>query len=350
MKSIVSVLIIIIISTSITGQTIKTIRHKGIKEAKSKVDANIPAVDKKTIEKWLYYMASDSMKGRKNGSPEMKITANWIAEKFKTFGLKTFKENDGYFQHYYIKKGKDSIPEQNVIGYIEGCNPELKKEYIIISAHFDHLGIVKPVMGDSINNGANDDASGICCLLGIAKTIQKMKAKPSRTLVFTAFSGEEISASGSRYFIKHTAFPPEEIYLNVNLEMVGLCTKIGLNNYSITGPDFSNLKDILNEYNRNSGWKLLDTMKHLDNLFFRADNVAFVGIKKEGDVFYGVPAHTFLTWNGEESLHKPFDEAGFINYDNLSGFTQYMSGVVVYLSKCKEEVNWTDGKLRRFKN
>jgi hypothetical protein len=345
MNKINKILMIMLISVSIMAQTSENSVQKPV--SKKKQETKIPVVEKQIMEKWLNFLASDSMKGRKNGSPEMKKAAIWIADNFKAFGLKAYKENDGYFQHYFIKRGKDSIPETNVIGFLEGNDPLLKKEYIVISAHFDHLGIGKPVNGDSIYNGANDNASGICGLLGIAKSIQKMKVKPGRSILFAAFSGEELSASGSRYYVRHMNFPVTSIYLNMNIEMIGQCTNIGTYNYAITGANFSTLKNILHSYNKNSKWKLIDTIKTMEDLFFRADNVAFVNVKRIENTIYGVQAHTFVTWNGEDSEHKPYDEVKLINFDNMINYIQYLSGITLYLSDCKTPIEWTDSRLKR---
>lgn len=343
MKKTTKIFIMMLISLSIMVQTGAVAVQK--RNIQAKKGTKIAVIDKKTVERWMNFLASDDMKGRKNGSPEMKKSAEWIAGNFKASGLKSFKENDGYIQNYFIKRGKDSIPERNVIGYLEGNDSVLKKEYIVISAHFDHLGISKPVNGDSIYNGANDNASGICGLLGIAKSLQKIK--PGRTIVFAAFSGEELSASGSKYFVRHTGFPVSSVYLNVNLEMIGLCTNLGANNYAITGAGYSNLKDILHNYNKGNKWKLIDTIKSMEEYFSKSDNVAFVNMKRNENIVYGVPAHTFLTWNGEESLHKPFDELKFINYDNMRNYISYLAEVTIYLSYCKEPVVWTDSRLKR---
>ena len=207
-------------------------------------DKKVPAIEKKTLENWMNYLASDSMRGRRNGSPEMKTAANWIAKKFKECGLKTFPNNDGYLQRYFIKRGKDSLAENNVVGYIEGSDPKLKNEYIVISGHFDHVGVGRPVNGDSIYNGANDNASGTCAVIGVAKTLSLMKAKPARTIVFAAFSGEEVGMRGSRFFTAHTGFPIENIYLNINFEMLGYCSVLGPNRYMITGPKNTNMSEI----------------------------------------------------------------------------------------------------------
>lgn len=312
-----------------------------------KKEKKIPAIEKKTLELWVNHISSDTMRGRKNGSPEMKIVAGWIAEEFKKAGLKVFPNYDGYLQHYFIKRSKDSIPESNVIGYIEGSDPKLKNEYIVISAHFDHIGVGRPVQGDSVFNGANDNASGTCAVIGVAKTLKMMKIKPARSIVFAAFSGEEMGMRGSRYFTGHAPFPIASVYLNVNFEMLGHCKILGENRYMITGPAMTNLKNILNDYNKDKNWKLVDTVKNLGGLFFASDNAAFANMKRIEKTSYGVPAHTFVIHNGEDHVHKTNDEAKYFNFDNYRSFIQYMSGLTVYLAANKTPVDWINPGFKR---
>lgn len=310
-------------------------------------EKKVPAIEKKVLENWVNYLSSDSMRGRKNGSAEMKIAASWIAKKFKECGLKSFPHNDGYLQHYFIKGRKDSIAENNVVGYIEGNDPKLKNEYIVITAHFDHVGVYRPVNGDSIYNGANDNASGTCAVVGVAKTLSMMKAKPARTIVFAAVSGEEFGIRGSRFFTANPGFPIENVYLNINFEMLGLCTVLGEKRYMITGPNFSNLKEILHNYNKNKEWKLIDSVKNLSGLFFASDNISFANMKRKDNINYGIPAHTFVIHNGDNAIHHPADEAKYFNFDNMCNFLQYMAGLTLYLGESKDNINWVDPKFKR---
>jgi hypothetical protein len=310
-------------------------------------EKKVPLLEKKTVEYWINYLASDSMRGRRNGSPEMKTAAQWIANKFKECGLKTFPHNDGYLQHYFFKRGKDSVAENNVVGYIEGSDPKLKNEYIVITGHFDHVGVGKPVKGDSIYNGADDNASGTCAVIGIAKTLSMMKVKPARTIVFAAVSGEEAGMRGSRFFTNNPGFPIENVYLNINFEMLGQCKSIGKNKYFITGPNYTNLKEILHAYNKDKNWKMIDTVKSLAYLFYASDNASFAAYKKKDNINYGVPAHTFVTFNDEGHLHQPNDEAKYFDFDNYRNFIQYISEFTLYLTVSKTPIVWTDSRFKR---
>lgn len=311
----------------------------------------IPQLDVKQVRGWVEYLASDEMMGRRNGTPEMERAALWIASEFKKAGLKAFPAHNDYLQKYYIKRSKtDSIPERNVIGYIEGSDPVLKNEYIVLTAHFDHVGYRKGVKPDSIFNGANDNASGTCALIGIANTLKLMKTRPKRTLIFAAVSGEEMGMRGSRFFVSNSPVPLTAVYLNMNFEMLGHATVLGENRYQITGPAMSNLKEILHNYNKNSEWKLIDTVKNLAGLFYASDNAAFASIKREGSTNYGIPGHTFVTHNGEDHIHKPNDEAKYFNFENYRNFISYAGGLTLYLAGCRDKIDWKDPKFIRLKN
>ena len=132
---------------------------------------NSYAVSPSELREWVSYLASDELKGRSNGSPEMREAAIWLSGKFKEFGAFPPDDLDGYLQPFQTLSRGRSVSERNVVGAIEGTDPGLKNEYIILTAHFDHVGIRNAIDGDSIYNGADDNAAGTCTLSGIAKTI-----------------------------------------------------------------------------------------------------------------------------------------------------------------------------------
>ncbi|RPH33975.1 MAG: M28 family peptidase [Bacteroidales bacterium] len=350
MRKLIFISILLVISSELFAQ-INESKKIANQNPSNNDNTSTPLLSLDLIKHWVYYMSSDSMKGRANGSPENKIVAKWLSSNYSNFGLLPFEKNDTYFQHYFQqRKNKDSIPEVNIIGYIPGNDPILRNEYIIISAHFDHIGIGKPVNGDSIYNGANDNASGVSAVLGIAKTLQMMKAKPSRSIVFISFSGEEIGMLGSKYFCKHPNFPITSTYLNINFELLGHCTLLGPNRYYITGKSYTNLSKLLNKYNKNQKWQFLDSVKTSDFLFTHGDNRSFATIKKIKDSFYGVPAQTFVIHNGENHVHRSIDEAKYFNFENLQGFIQYMSELTIYLSNEKKPIELTTRKFKKIKS
>jgi len=137
------------------------------------------------LEEWVSFLASDDMKGRRNGSPEMEEAADWIALKFNEFNIKSVYPDGKLIRPYTFQTRRgDTFDERNIVGIMEGTDPDLKDEYIIITAHFDHVGINQSVENDSIYNGADDNAAGTCTLLGVAKTIKMNDFRPGRTILF----------------------------------------------------------------------------------------------------------------------------------------------------------------------
>ncbi|TFH33909.1 MAG: M28 family peptidase, partial [Bacteroidia bacterium] len=227
---------------------------------------------------WINYLASDQMKGRLNGSPEMDEAAGWISARFKEYGVQSFTEWPDYFQPYEAESRGNIVNEKNVIGYIPGIDPALKDEYIILTAHFDHIGIRASVEGDSIYNGADDNAAGTCTLIGIAKALKMNGIKPGRGIIFAAVSGEEIGLRGSRYLVKNLPVPVESLYANLNFEMIGHSEYLGPGKYYMTGTELSNLDDLINDYSQDRNISLIDTIQMASRLFYMSDNAAFARI------------------------------------------------------------------------
>jgi len=304
-------------------------------------------VNAEEIKRWIDYLASDAMRGRANGSPEMVKASVWLSEKFKEAGLKPLLPGSEYVQNYTFTSRQRTIDERNVIGVIEGTDPMLKNRYIIITAHFDHIGISKGNSADSIYNGADDNASGTSTLLGIAKTIKKSGLKPGRSLIFAAFSGEEIGMRGSRYFVANAPVLLENIDFDINFEMTGHSEYLGRNNYYMTGCKVSNLDNLIGEYNKKSNWKLIDTIAVANRLFYSSDNIAFSRIFTNDGISSGIPSGTFATTAMAEYIHSPRDEGSLFDYDNMAGLVQYFSNLIIWLSENKSEVKFTDPAFTR---
>src|SRR6202000_23479 len=133
------------------------------------------------------------------------------------------------FDVSYIGK-KEQLPLFNIAGIIPGKTK--KNEYVIFSGHYDHLGILKPMQGDSIANGADDDASGTTAMITLARYYKKLNNN-ARTLVFVAFTAEEIGEYGSQYFSKQ--IDADKTVAMFNIEMIGKPSKFGQNSAFITG-------------------------------------------------------------------------------------------------------------------
>ena len=301
------------------------------------------------LKEWITYLASDEMRGRANGSPEMKTAAYWIAKKFNENGVKPIIPDSGFMQNYAFTSRQQSVKERNVIGIIEGTDPSLKDQYIVLSAHFDHIGIRHGLKPDSINNGADDNAAGTCTVIGIAKTLSLSKVKPGRSIILAAFSGEEYGMRGSRYFVSHPPVPLRNIYADLNFEMTGHSEYLGKNKYYMTGCLNSNLDDLIGEYERGTGFQLIDTISIANMLFNSSDNIAFSRVSVAEGLTLGIPSGTFATSALADYLHNITDEPEFFDFDNMASLISHFSDLAIWLSNNKSDIVWTDPKFSRIK-
>jgi NOL1/NOP2/fmu family ribosome biogenesis protein len=198
------------------------------------------------------------------------------------------------------------MPLRNIVGILPGKS--LPNEYVIFSGHYDHLGIGKPVNGDSIYNGANDDAAGTTAVIMLAKYYAALHNN-ARTLVFAAFTAEEIGEYGSAYFAEQ--FNPEKVKAMFNIEMIGTESKWGTNSAYITGYDKTNMGEIMQKNLKGTPFTFYPDRYTEQNLFYRSDNATLA--KK------GVPAHTISTskMDNEPNYHKPSDEVSTLNLQNM---------------------------------
>lgn len=172
------------------------------------------------ILRFVSDIAHDSTLGRDSPSPELNEVARYIAAVFSEAGL-TPAGDDGYLQWFQVAGPAEPLAP-NVIGWIRGSDPVLRDEFVVLSAHFDHLGGVDAGPGsDQIFNGADDNASGSSALLEIAGAIGAMPVPPKRSVVFLAASGEELGLRGSIYYMGHSPFPPQATVANLNFDMIG---------------------------------------------------------------------------------------------------------------------------------
>lgn len=195
----------------------------------------------------------------------------------------------------------------NVVGVLPGKNK--KEEQVIFSAHYDHLGIGRPVAGDSIYNGANDDAAGTTAVIMLANHFKK-QANNERTLVFAAFTAEETGGFGSQYFSQQ--LNPENVAAMFNIEMIGTESKWGKASAYITGYEKTNMGEILQAALQGSQFTFHPDPYPQQQLFYRSDNATLAQL--------GVPAHTISTakMEGEPNYHKPSDEVGTLDLENMA--------------------------------
>ena len=216
--------------------------------------------------------------------------------------------------HYSVQMKQDVKESKlaNVVGILPGKSK--KNEYVIFSGHYDHLGVGKPdEKGDSIFNGANDDASGTTAVLMLANYFSKMKNN-ERTLVFAAFTAEEIGEYGSQYF--SSQFDPASVMAMFNIEMIGTESKWGTNSAYITGYERTDMGKILEKNLSGSGFTFYPDPYPQQQLFYRSDNAS---LAKQG-----VAAHTISTskMDSEKYYHTRGDEIGTLDMNNMARIIQ----------------------------
>jgi hypothetical protein len=300
------------------------------------------AVTSADLREWVSFLASDKMMGRRNGSAEMLEAATWLADKFREMGLKPVSPYTDFIHGYTFTSRQNIINERNVIGLLEGSDPLLRGEYVILSAHFDHVGIRRGSEPDSIYNGADDNAAGTATLIGIAKAIKDSGIRPGRSIIFAAFSGEESGMRGSRDFVANSPVPLNKIYADLNFEMIGHSEYLGKKNFYMTGCVLSNLDDLVGEFNKGTDYQLIDTIQIAHMLFGSSDNIAFSRISTKDGITTGIPSGTFATTTMGTHIHNVTDEVGLFDFDNMADLVNHFSGLVLWFSRNKNEVVWTD--------
>jgi hypothetical protein len=260
-------------------------------------------IDSNLVRKHLYTLAADDMEGRESGTAGIEKAAVYIENEFKKIGLSTFGNLESYRQTFTFKnrRTKEDITSSNIIGVLEGKSK--KDEYVIISAHYDHLGMKKSGDGDLIFNGANDDASGVTGVLTLAAYFKEIGHE--RTLIFAAFTAEEMGLIGSTHFGK--GIDAAKFVAGINLEMIGKTPSFGPNTAWLTGFERSDFGKIIQQNLEGTGYQLFPDPYTKFNLFFRSDNASLARL--------GVPSHTFSTTpiDVDPDYHQVSDEAETLN-------------------------------------
>lgn len=210
----------------------------------------------------------------------------------------------------YSIEAQHEVVEQklaNVVGIIPGKSK--KDEYVIFSGHYDHIGIGKPIDGDSIFNGANDDAAGTTAVIMLAKYYKALNNN-ERTVIFAAFTAEESGGYGAQYFSRQ--FDPAKVAAMFNIEMIGTESKWGKNSAYITGYEKTDMGAIMQKNLEGTGFTFHPDPYTDQNLFYRSDNATLARL--------GVPAHTISTskMDNEPNYHKVSDEVETLDIDNMA--------------------------------
>ncbi len=261
-----------------------------------------PMIEQQDVVRIETELASDKMEGRAIFTPGIDSASVFIENEFKKIDLTYFKDLKNYRQQFLVK-GKAA---NNVIGTLIGkSKPE---EFVIFSAHYDHLGIVEKGQ-DKVYNGANDDASGVTAVIALAKYFKQFNQN-ERTIIFVAFTGEEIGGFGSKFFSEN--IDSNKVVAMFNIEMIGTESKWGKNSAYITGFEKSNFGIILQKNLQGSNFNFNPDPYPQEQLFYRSDNARLAAM--------GVPAHTISTskMDIEPNYHKLSDEVSTLDLENMT--------------------------------
>ncbi|MDF1837441.1 MAG: M28 family peptidase [Planctomycetota bacterium] len=236
----------------------------------------------------------------------------------------------------------ETIHENNVVGVIPGVgtpeDPDMAKQVIVISAHYDHVGTRSGgPEEDTVFNGADDDASGVVVLLELAEAMAAGDP-PARTFVFLLAAAEEKGILGTEYFVENPPFPLENIVCNLNLEMLGRPDDLvgGSGKLWLSGFERSNLGPMFQA----AGIPVVEDKRPEMNFFSRSDNIVFV--RK------GVVGQTLSSYNMHKDYHQVSDEMATIDFEHLAGTARGALAAALLLSNAKERPSWNEGEPKGF--
>ena len=268
------------------------------------------SVSEAEVGEILEYLSSDELEGRNTGTPGIEKAANFIEAVFEEHGI------EPYFETYRDSFEVKGIHGYNIVGFKEGTDQELKEEFIIIGAHYDHIGYGKKVGTDSLANGANDNASGTTAVLELAKHFSDVDTK--RSLLFTLFSAEEMGLVGARHLSQRLKGEDLDLYVLFNIEMIGVPMEGKEYAGYLTGYELSNMAERFNQY---AGQEVLGFLPQAQEfqLFRRSDNYPFYED-------FQIPAQSIST----------FDFTNYDYYHHVSDEFQYMD--VAHMARLIEKM------------
>ncbi|MEK7830872.1 MAG: M28 family peptidase [Acidobacteriota bacterium] len=366
------------------------------------VQAALDRISEDSLRGHLSFIASDSLEGRATPSRGLDIAAEYIAAQFRRAGLEPAGDANsagekGFFQTATWVLGaktgesfeavtKDgsmkmrlraaqveqltqagiitktppvgdqptagnkeetlSFKTSNVVGLLRGSDPVLKDSYVMVTAHYDHIGISNGMAGtDVINNGANDDGSGTVSVIELASALAKMKTPPKRSIIFATFYGEERGGFGSRYYGSHPPFPLDKTIADVNLEHVGRTDDLEgdkSNTATLTGFDYSDMGTIFKKAGELTGINVYKHEKNSDSFFSRSDNQMMANA--------GIPAHTLCVAFIFPDYHKVGDHWDKINYPNLAKTNRMVALALTMIANSAEAPKWNEAndKTKRY--
>jgi len=279
-------------------------------------------------------LASDAMLGRGSSTVNEVAAATYIAAELKRYGVAPAGDARGYIQHAVLPPAAgshDARTTVNVVGILRGSDPQRSAEAILLSAHLDHLGVGAKVGGDAIYNGADDDASGVCAVLELARILGN-GPRPKRTVLFVLFGSEELGSLGAAWFRAHPPLPMKEIVANLEFEMIGRDDPaVPSGTLWLTGFERSNLGPALAQH----GARLVADPHPQEQFFKRSDNY---GLARQGIV-----AHTVSSFGLHADYHRPSDDIAHIDFAHMDTAIGSLITPVAWLINSDFKPTWNAG-------
>ena len=293
----------------------------------------------------MKFLSSDELRGRGSGTRDEHVTALFAASLFEDFGFEPGGDYGSFLQKAplpdplparVLQQLKGFSPEPrvetwNVVAILRGSDPVMSKDAILLSAHLDHLGVGPAKNGDSIYNGADDDASGTTAVIELARSFARGR-RPKRTLVFVLFGAEEIGGFGNRYFLAHPPLPLERIAANLEFEMIGRPDPaIPRRDLWLTGFQRSDLGPELQLH----GAFLIADPHPAEKFFEQSDNFSLAQ--------RGIVAQTISSFGLHADYHQPSDEIGRIDFSHLDLAIESMFKPLDWLANTQWKPHWRPG-------
>ena len=244
---------------------------------------------------------------------------------------------------------QDALPvtpprHRNVAGILRGSDPALRDTYVVVSAHYDHLGVrenCEPAREDCVYNGANDDGSGTVGVVELASALSKLNPRPRRSILFLTFFGEELGLVGSRYYGRHPLVPFQKTIAQVNMEQIGRTDdsegpQVGT--LAVTGFDYSDVGAALQRAGEAEGVRVYKHPTNSDAYFSRSDNQSLADV--------GVPAHTAGVAFQFPDYHAVGDEWPKVDFANMARVVRTVGRAALDLADSAGEPRWNEQNPR----
>ncbi len=305
------------------------------------------------MRRLLGAIAADSMEGRGTATAGSARTARFIAAELARYGVQpagdsgflqpvpvafTSRNGDRWLTLLPTLEARDSVPAAdranavNVVGIIAGSDPTLRDQVVLVDAHYDHLGIQHGQAGDSIYNGADDDASGVVAVMEIARALAAGPA-PRRTVVIAATTGEEVGLLGTRWYLQHPVRPLEAMVANLEIEMIGRPDSLagGTGRGWLTGFERSTMGELF----ASAGLPIVADRRLDQQFFMRSDNIAFAE--------RGIVAHTLSSYNMHNDYHEPSDDVAHVDFAHMTQLIDVAVRAARLLANTPTKLQWKPG-------